>query len=117
MRVVSEEGRPVQYPYWFVIIRNFNLEKDKASGATSIGVWRFGHEDEAFDKFNELEPLYPSYVVKPPTAAQIAVRDRVRRLGLPKIHKRIEITPIKTEGDAQLEPTPVFEKLTVGQEG
>ena len=28
VRVISEEERPVQYPYWFVIIRNFNLEKD-----------------------------------------------------------------------------------------
>ena len=36
VRVVSEERRPVQWPYWFVIIRNFNLEKDKVSGATSI---------------------------------------------------------------------------------
>ncbi|MGC2577543.1 MAG: hypothetical protein WA376_08190, partial [Terrimicrobiaceae bacterium] len=82
VRVVSEEGVPVQWPYWFVMIRNFNLEKDRASGATSIGVWRFGHEDQAFAKFAELEPLYPPYIRREPTPAQLAVRNRVRIHGI-----------------------------------
>jgi hypothetical protein len=92
------------------MIRNFDLEKDKASGATSIGVWRFGHEDEGFAKFDELEPLYPPYVKRPPTPAQIAVRDRVRKglilpkkgpsgATLPKIHKGIQESVSKMGGE------------------
>jgi hypothetical protein len=46
-------------PYWFVIIKNFDLEKDKASGAKSIGSWRFQDEADALAKFEELLPLYP----------------------------------------------------------
>lgn len=66
VRVVSEEGRPVQYPYWFVMIRNFDLEKDKPRGATSIGVCLFGHKDQAYAKFEHLLPLFPLYFVTPP---------------------------------------------------
>ncbi len=78
LRVVSDPDKAsVTFkPYWFVMIRNFNLEKDRASEASSIGVWRFGYEDQAYAKFAELEPLYPPFVPKPPSAAQLASRDR-----------------------------------------
>jgi hypothetical protein len=99
VRVVSEEGPngeriPVRWPYWFVIIKGFDPERDEASGAKSIGVWRFGYEDQAITKFEELRPLYPPHPTRPPTPAQIAVRNRVRAHGIPKIHKEIPGTPI-----------------------
>ena len=101
VRVVSEEGRPVQWPYWFVIIRNFNLEKDKVSGATSIGVWRFGHEDQAYAKFAELEPMYPPYAVREPTPAQLAVRNRVRLHGI-----MLRLAPIPQKSISKLAEPP-----------
>ena len=84
VRVVSDPDKESSAfkPYWFVVIKNFDLEKDKASGATSIGVWRFGYEDQAEAKFAELEPLYPPYVRREPTPAQLAVRERVRLHGI-----------------------------------
>ena len=61
-------------PYWFVFIRSFNLVQDKKSGAKSIGVWRFQHEEEAHAKFEQLKPLFPAYQKRPPTDKQLAVR-------------------------------------------
>jgi hypothetical protein len=84
VRVVSEERIPVQYPYWFVIIRNFNLKRDYVCGAKSIGVWRFGHKEQAFAKFEELRAFFPPFVKREPTAAQIAVRERVKLHGIPR---------------------------------
>jgi hypothetical protein len=85
VRVVSDpdkrEGGTFK-PYWFVLIKGFDPLRDKASGATSIGVWRFGYEDEACAKYAELEPLYPPYPVRAPTPAQLAVRNRVRLHGV-----------------------------------
>jgi hypothetical protein len=64
-------------PYWFVMIKNFDLTRDKASGAKSMGVWRFTGEADALAKFNELRPLYPSYV---PSEKQLAARARFKEL-------------------------------------
>jgi hypothetical protein len=69
-------------PYWFVLIKGFDPIRDKASGGTSIGVWGFGYEDQASSKFAELEPLYHPFPVRPPTPAQLAVRNRVRLHGI-----------------------------------
>jgi hypothetical protein len=97
VRVVSDpdkrEGGTFK-PYWFVAIKSFNPAKDKASGATSIGVWRFGYEDEAFAKFAELEPLYPPFPTRLPSPAQIAHRNKVRLQGVPKIHKEFPGIPL-----------------------
>jgi hypothetical protein len=115
VRVVSDpdkrEGGTFK-PYWFVLIKGFDLIRDKASGGTSIGVWRFGYEDQASSKFAELEPLYPPSPVRPPTPAQLAVRNRVRlhgtRPGTPvsgqdilKIHKGFPATPLQGAGDTE----------------
>lgn len=62
-------------PYWFAIIRNFDLKRDRASGAKSIGVWRFIDEGDAEAKFEELRPLYPPHVNREPSAKQIAARE------------------------------------------
>ena len=57
-------------PYWFVLIRNFDLRKDRASGAKSIGVWRFQREEDAAAKYSALLPLYPAPAPKPLSQAQ-----------------------------------------------
>ena len=62
--------------YWLVFIRNFNLEQDKASGAKSIGSWRFTLEADALAKFAALKSLYPPYPKREPTGKQIAARAR-----------------------------------------
>ena len=61
-------------PYWLVMIRSFHIERDRASGAKSIGVWRFVKEQPAIAKFEELRPLYPPYPIRLPTPAQLAHR-------------------------------------------
>ena len=66
-------------PYWLVIIRGFNRERDKASGATSIGVWRFIDKAAAKAKFDELRQHYPPYTVRAPTERQLQARRSVRR--------------------------------------
>ena len=63
-------------PYFLVIIRGFNRDRDKASGAKSIGVWRFIDEADAKAKFEELRPLYPPYAIREPTERQLAARRR-----------------------------------------
>jgi hypothetical protein len=63
-------------PYWLVIIRGFKRERDKASGATSIGVWRFTDEAAAKAKFDELRQHYPPYSVRVPTERQLRARRR-----------------------------------------
>ena len=102
VRVVSEEGRPFQYPYWFVIIRNFNLEKDKASGATSIGVWRFGHEDRLLPSSKNWNPLSSvcqkgtnGGSISRPGAGQTPRNYAPSWADYLKIHKRIPATCIK----------------------
>lgn len=72
-------------PYYFVIIRNFDMHRDKASGAKSIGVWRFIDPQDADAKFEELRPLYPPYV---PSAKQIAAREALRHIKSPIIQAR-----------------------------
>ena len=67
-------------PYWFVMIRNFDPTRDKASGAKSMGVWRFVDESDAIAKFNKLRTLYPPQVVKPPTEKQPAARATSHRI-------------------------------------
>ena len=67
---------PPPFPYWFILIKNFNLKRDYICGAESIGVWRFAHKSEAFAKFNELKEFFPPPVPRPPSPAQLASRER-----------------------------------------
>jgi hypothetical protein len=103
VRVVSDpdkrEGGPFK-PYWFVLVKGFDPVKDKASGGTSIGVWRFGYEDEALAKFEELAPLYPE---KPLTPKQIAARLAIQAYRSPKIPRINPARPL-SEAPAQLAP-------------
>jgi len=63
-------------PYWLVMIRGFNRKREKASGATSIGVWRFTDKVAAKAKFDELRQHYPPYSVRAPTKRQLQARRR-----------------------------------------
>ena len=77
VKVISDEDKErgdSWKPYWFVFIRNFDLKKDGACGAKTIGSWRFRREEDAQAKFLELNPFYPPYTPKPPTEAQRAAR-------------------------------------------
>ena len=58
-------------PYWLVWIRGFDQQKDKKSGGTSIGVWRFQREEEAQEKFKELLPVYPAPAPRIPSEKQL----------------------------------------------
>lgn len=65
-------------PYWFVMIRNFQLERDRMSGARTMGVWRFVKEEDAEAKYGELVKFYPPHVV---SEKQKAAREAIRARG------------------------------------
>ncbi len=60
-------------PYFLVMIRGFDREKDAQTGARSIGSWRFQGEVEARAKFDELTRFFPNKI-KEPSLKQLAAR-------------------------------------------
>jgi hypothetical protein len=93
LRLVNRSGRlilakVVNDPprYWFVWIHNFNLRRDKASGAKTIGVWRFTEKDVARIKFEQLLPLYPASKRKGASPEQMA-RVRATRKAISCVKK------------------------------
>jgi hypothetical protein len=62
------------------MIRDFHPDKDAACGAKNMGVWRFTDEGSAIAKFEQLRPLYPPYVINPPTERQLAAQRKFAEL-------------------------------------
>ena len=95
-------------PYWFVVIKHFDLAKDKVSGATSTGVWRFGHEDEAFAKFAELEPLYPPFPPGFQVPLKLPTETRYGCTGSQKSIRSFPAYPSPEHRGQRAHPRPAF---------